>query len=109
MDGAYAEAPSDEALVHSLEHGRVIVWFKPSLPSSARADLRALFEEDGDQMLLVPRAGMPFAVAASAWNGDPAPNGRGRLLTCKAFSPRLFDAVRTFRDKHRSRGPERVP
>jgi Protein of unknown function (DUF3105) len=108
-DGAYSEAPSDEELVHGLEHGRVIIWFKPGLPSEQRADLKALFDEDDYQMFLVPRKDMPYAVAASAWNGDPPPNGRGQLLLCNEFSPQIYDALRAFRDEHRSRGPEPVP
>ena len=31
-DDAYDEAPDVKQLVHTLEHGRVIVWFKKSLP-----------------------------------------------------------------------------
>jgi hypothetical protein len=108
-DGAYGEAPTDEALVHGLEHGRVIVWFKPGLPKDARANLRALFEEDTYQMFLVPRRNMPYEVAASAWNAEPAPNGTGRLLLCDKFGQEAFDAIRAFRDEHRSNGPEPVP
>jgi hypothetical protein len=108
-DGAYGEAPQDEQLVHSLEHGRVIVWFKPSLSEEQRADLRALFDEDSYQVLLVPRTDMPYQVAASAWNRDPVPNGTGRLMTCERMTPELFDALRAFRDEHRSNGPEPVP
>ena len=107
-DGAYSEAPPDEALVHALEHGRVIVWFKPSLPEGARADVKALFDEDEYQMIVVPRSKMPYALAATAWNGDPAP-GRGQLLLCDKVDDRTWDAVRTFRDENRSRGPEPVP
>ena len=81
-DGAYSTAPTDEQLVHNLEHGRVIIWFKPSLPKDTRADLKALFDEDTYQMVLAPRAKMPYQVAASAWNGTPEPSGLGRLLTC---------------------------
>jgi hypothetical protein len=108
-DGAYGEAPQDEQLVHTLEHGRVIIWFKPSLPEEQRADLKALFDEDSYQMVLAPRTNMPYQVAASAWNRDPVPNGTGRLLTCDRMSPEVFDALRTFRDEHRSNGPEPVP
>jgi Protein of unknown function (DUF3105) len=108
-DGAYEEAPTDEMLVHSHEHGRVVVWFSPDLPADARADLWALFGEDTYQMLLVPRSDMPFEVAATAWNRDPTPDGTGRLLGCERFSERIFDAVRAFRDEHRSKGPEAVP
>jgi Protein of unknown function (DUF3105) len=108
-DGAYGEAPQDEALVHTLEHGRVIVWFKPGLPESQRADLNALFDEDTYQMVIVPRANMPYRVAASAWNRDPEPGGTGRLLTCERITPEIFDALRTFRDENRSIGPEPFP
>jgi Protein of unknown function (DUF3105) len=108
-DGAYSEAPSDEELVHSEEHGRVIIWFKPGLPSEQRANLKALYDEDTYQMFLVPRSDMPYAVAATAWNGDPPPNGRGQLMLCNEFTPEIYDALRAFRDEHRSRGPEPVP
>lgn len=108
-EGAYSEAPTDEALVHNLEHGRVVVWFKPSLPADTRADLKALFEEDSFQTLFVPRANMPYAVAASAWRRDPVPLGTGNLLGCERFGASTFDALRAFRDEHRGDGPEAVP
>jgi Protein of unknown function (DUF3105) len=108
-DGAYSTAPSDEELVHNLEHGRVIVWFKPTLPRDVRADLKALFDEDTYQMVLAPRSKMPYQVAASAWNGTPEPTGLGRLLTCNRTDAELWDALRTFRDEHRSNGPEAIP
>jgi len=108
-DGAYSTAPTDEQLVHNLEHGRVIVWFKPNLPEDTRADLKALFDEDTYQIVLTPRAKMPYQVAASAWNGTPEPNGLGRLLTCDRAGPELWDALRAFRDEHRSNGPEPIP
>jgi Protein of unknown function (DUF3105) len=108
-DGLYQEAPSDTELVHSLEHGRVIVWVKPSLPREDREQLRALFDEDTYQMLMVPRSDMPDAVAATAWSRDPTPNGTGRTLACPRFNENVIDAIRTFRDEHRSNGPEPVP
>ena len=108
-DGAYSTAPTDEQLVHNLEHGRVIIWFKPTLPKDTRADLKALFDEDTYQMVLVPRAKMPYEVAASAWNGTPEPAGLGRLLTCDRADPEMWDALRAFRDEHRSNGPEAIP
>ena len=108
-DGAYNKAPPDSALVHTLEHGRIIVWFKPSLPEPARANLKALFDEDSYQMVLVPRANMPFDVAASAWGRDPSPLGTGFLMGCPRYGDKVFDAIRTFRDEHRSNGPEPIP
>ncbi len=110
-DGVYGGAPPpDEALVHSLEHGRVIIWVKPSVSVDARATIRALFDEDdGFQTLLVQRKTMPGVVEATAWNRDPLPGGTGRTLSCDRWSPEVVDALRAFRDEHRSNGPEPVP
>jgi hypothetical protein len=109
-DGLYnGQPPKDTALVHALEHGRVIVWVKPSLPADARAQLRALFDEDNYQMIFVRRSNMPYAVAATAWNRDPLPNGTGRLMGCPQWSEKVIDALRAFRDEHRSNGPEDIP
>ncbi len=110
QDGLYnGQPPPDTALVHELEHGRVIVWVKPTLARDARRQLRALFEEDEYQMVFVRRASMPYAVAATAWGADPTPLGTGYTLGCKRWSPEVVDALRTFRDEHRSNGPEDVP
>lgn len=109
QDGIYGEAPQDEQLVHNMEHGRVIIWVKPSLPSKQRADIRAMVEDDAYQMVLVPRRNMPYAVAATAWDADPTPNGTGELLLCNDVNDKTFDALQAFRDEHRSQGPEPIP
>jgi hypothetical protein len=108
-DGAYAKAPADVELVHTQEHGRIIIWFKPTLPKAERAALKALFDQDSDKMVLVPRANMPYPVAASAWGATPDPLGTGYVMGCERFTPKVFDALRTFRDAHRGNGPEPVP
>lgn len=109
QDGIYGQAPQDEQLVHTMEHGRVIIWVKPSLPEDQRADIRALVEDDPYQMVLVPQRSMPYAVAATAWNQDPAPNGTGRLMGCNEVNAKTFDALAAFRDENRSQGPEPIP
>jgi hypothetical protein len=109
QDGIYGQAPQDEQLVHNMEHGRVIIWVKPSLPEEQRADIRAMVEDDSYQMVLVPRRNMPYAVAATAWNADPAPNGTGRLMLCNEVNDKTFDALAAFRDENRSQGPEPIP
>ena len=109
-DGIYNEQPPETTLVHTLEHGRVVIWFKRNLPSNARGELKTLFDEDPYQLVLTPNeTKMPDAVAATAWNGDPAPLGTGRTLGCPRWNDRVIDALRAFRDEHRGRGPEPVP
>jgi Protein of unknown function (DUF3105) len=109
QDGIYGDAPQDEELVHGMEHGRVIFWVKPSLAEEQRANIRALVDDDPYQMFLVPRANMPYAVAATAWNADPAPEGTGRMLLCDEVNDKTYDALAAFRDEHRSQGPEPIP
>jgi hypothetical protein len=93
-DGLYHEAPTDEQLVHTLE---------------GREAIRALFDEDDYQMVVVPRSNMQPAIAATAWNRDPDPGGTGRTLACPSWNDDVVDAIRTFRDEHRSNGPEPIP
>jgi Protein of unknown function (DUF3105) len=109
QDGVYGDPPQDEELVHGMEHGRVIFWVKPSLPEDQRANIRALVEDDTYQMFLMPRANMPYAVAATAWDADPAPDGTGKLMTCDRVTDQTYDALAAFRDEHRSQGPEPIP
>jgi hypothetical protein len=109
-DAAYSKAPPVMQIVHAEEHGRVVVWFKRDLSEDARANLKAFFDEDTYQMLLTPNTtGMPYQVAATAWNRDPTPLGTGRLLGCPRYGDKVFDALRAFREENRSNGPEPVP
>jgi len=109
-DGSYEDPPDIKKVVHALEHGRIAIFFKKSLPADARAALKAFYDDDNYQMLLLPdTTGMKYEVAASAWNADPQPNGTGRLLGCPKYTDELFTALQSFKDEHRSRGPEPVP
>ena len=109
-DGSYEEAPDVKPLVHNLEHGRAIVWFQKELPAEQRANLKALFDEDPYQMVLVPNeTDMTYQVAATAWSRDPEPLGTGRLLGCDTYDEKVFDAIRAFKDEHRGNGPEAIP
>jgi hypothetical protein len=109
-DGLYnGTPPSDEELVHSLEHGRVIIWAKPTLPREARETIRAIFDNDSFQLIVVSRRDMPFDVAATAWNAAPEPLGTGRLMGCPEWNADVPDALRAFMDEHRSNGPEPIP
>ena len=99
-DGVYDEAPPAEALVHSLEHGRIVVQFRPTVSDEVKGQLKSLHDEDPAHMLLVPNARMPYEVAATAWT---------KVLGCPKATPAVFDAIRAFKVRHRDRGPEYVP
>jgi hypothetical protein len=100
-DAAYLQNPGEEHLVHALEHGRVIYWFKPSVPASVKGDLKALYNEDHTLVVLTPNARpMPYQVAATAWT---------QLLGCPSYNNKVPDAFRAFRDAYRLKGPEYFP
>jgi hypothetical protein len=99
--------------VHALEHGRVILWFRPSATPKVRGQLKALFDESPELLVLTPNTtGMPYEVAASAWSGDrgasPAPREVGYVLGCPRMSDSVLDALRAFIAEHRGKGPERI-
>jgi hypothetical protein len=100
-DKAYLKNPGDEHLVHALEHGRVIYWFKPTAPAKVKGDMYALYKEAKDLVVLTPAdRPMPYQVAATAWT---------QLLGCPAYNDKVPDAFRAFRDAYRLKGPEYFP
>jgi Protein of unknown function (DUF3105) len=104
-DGVYTpgSTPDLGMLVHTLEHGRINVQYKPGTPEADVAKLEALLAEqsDGYHMLLYENTtGMDAAVAATAW---------GHSVTCPELNDQAFDAIRTFRAEYIDQGPENVP
>ena len=104
-DGIYApgNVPQLGMLVHTLEHGRINVQYKPGTPAAEVAQLEALLQEqnEGYHMLLYENpTGMDAAVAATAWT---------QSLTCPKMNDQVFDAIRSFRARYTDKGPESVP
>lgn len=91
-DGAYppAAAPTTGAVVHALEHGRVVFQWRPGAAPRDIGRLQTLHAENrGRHSLLVEdRSGMRFAVAATAWR---------HLLGCPRIDDPALDALRAFR------------
>lgn len=101
-DGAYSR-PSDpkEKFVHVLEHGRIHVQYRPDAPDPLKGSLKALYDEDPYHMVLSPNlTRMPYDVAATTWD---------QSLVCQRANPRVFDAIRAFKEAYRDRGPEYIP
>jgi hypothetical protein len=104
-DGIYEPDTTSELgmLVHTLEHGRINIQYKPDTPADTVAELEALYAEmnEGYHLLLYENTtGMEAAVAATAWTHS---------LTCPRMNDKVFDAIRTFRARYIDKGPETVP
>jgi hypothetical protein len=89
--------PPDGQLVHAMEHGDIVLWHKPDVSEDVLSQLRALSDRYESDVLVVPRASLRTAVAATAWH---------RRLLCPSFERGPIDLfIRSFRDN----GPEKVP
>ena len=100
-DGAYGEYPDPIYSLHGLEHGRIAIHYSPELSEEEQLELKGLFDEDFDGMLLFPNPEMPYEVAATAWT---------QMIGCEQYEgAATIDAIRDFRDTYRGQGPEAVP
>lgn len=95
--GYYDKAPADGHLVHSLEHGAVILWFDPTQPKSDIERLKKFFDQTRGKTIMVPRKNMGVPVALTSW---------GRILKLKSIDEKSMQA---FFDTNINRGPEDVP
>jgi Protein of unknown function (DUF3105) len=110
-DGIYdpGKEPQPEHYVHSLEHGRVEIEYRPGAPAAEISQLQTLFNEPlaskvGEatqpaykKLLFENNTGMPYAVAAVAWQ---------HLIGCPTFNPQIFDAIRDFSKAYVDTAPE---
>jgi Protein of unknown function (DUF3105) len=85
--------------VHALEHGRIEIHYKPSLPEDQQLALKGVFDSDPDGMLLFPDPDMPYDVAVTAWTNE---------AVCPTYNETVLDVIRNFRDTYRGNGPEQA-
>lgn len=106
--GFYDDAPADEYLIHSMEHGYVIIWYNCDKLTTGtcdqlKADIRDLMSHAGVsaitstlKLIAVPRPSMPQVIALTAW---------GRIDKIATFDrTEIMDFIRAFRDT-RAREP----
>lgn len=96
--GFYDKAPADGNLVHSLEHGAVILWYNPKLLSKAQiGKLKNIFNKLLGISIMAPRDSMDVPVALSSW---------GRVLKLKTIDEKQ---IKAFFEANMDRGPEQAP
>ena len=108
-DGLYeaGNLPELGKVVHTLEHGRIDLQYKPGTPRATIDKLETLGSEEmafgtaGYKILVFEnQTEMEPAVAATAWT---------QSLTCPTMNDGVYDAVRAFRVAYTDKGPELVP
>lgn len=100
-DAVYDRSQPDEGLVHSLEHGRIWISYKSSIPEEAKKKLRTIALNEA-KVILTVRDSNPTDIAVAAWE---------RLDTFNLNADGSFDEkrIRDFIQRYRNRGPEDVP
>ena len=101
LDGIYEKEKPEEALVHSLEHGRIWISYQPSLPQPAIDQLKRI-ASDQSRVILTPRARNEAPIALAAWRRlDTFSLPEGGTVD----EQRILDFIARYRDK----GPEYIP
>lgn len=105
-DGIYEEEKPDQAIIHSMEHGRVWVSYKPEIGEEAIQFLKDLLRREV-RVILTPRAGNETDIVLAAWTRldafDLAQDGEQLALS------EVEGRVRDFIERYRDQGPEYIP
>ena len=100
--GLYDDAPADEYLVHSLEHGYVIIWYNCELYTAGTCEelkekIRDTMSRAGVspisstlKLIAAPRPSMPQVLALTAW---------GRIDKMTAYdATEIINFIKAFRE-----------
>jgi len=102
--GFYTSTVPEGNFVHSMEHGYVVLYYKPDLPDATKQQLKNLMttlpmsKYNKVKMVIIPYStGMTTPLALAAWD---------RLLPLSDYN---FDVIKTFYQQYVDKGPEDVP
>jgi len=101
--GFYDTTVQEGNFVHSLEHGYIVIYYKPDIPEATKQQLKDLMTQlpldkyGKVKLVIVPYTNMTTPLAIGAWD---------RLLLLNQYSP---DEIKTFYQQWVDKGPEDVP
>ena len=116
--GFYRQPVNPRRVVHNEEHGGVIIWWGPAVPSATVDKLHRFYLEQPVGVFGTPIAGLGRKIALTAWTADPTFKGEpglayfkrhygmGHVAVCPRFDQHAF-AV--FRDAYRGKSPQGFP
>ena len=68
--GLYSDPIPDEVLIHNMEHGGIIAYYRPSAPPAEVQALRTFIESQPGYpkgFIVAPRASLPADITLAAW------------------------------------------
>jgi hypothetical protein len=100
----FSDVPLKEGnLVHSLEHGAIVIYFKSSVSADVKQKLKEAYSTlpagkyGKVKLVITPYENMTTPIASAAWD---------RLLLMNEFN---YDEIQTFYSTWVDKGPEDVP
>lgn len=88
---------ADELVVHSLEHGAVVLWYKDDLKQEDVDRLKKVFNEASGKKIMIPRQNMDTPIALTSWN---------YILKLEAVDE---VKIKEFIETNNDRAPEKAP
>ena len=95
--GIHDKEVPDELLVHSLEHGAAILWYKSDLSQDQVEKLKNIFSEASGKKIMVPRKDLDVPVALTSW---------GWMLKLQSIDEAK---IKEFIETNNDRAPEKAP
>ncbi len=95
--GFYSSPVQAEQLVHNLEHGQIVMWYRPDAPQEVKDKLEQVTKQDSLALIATP-----FELEGSA---NFALSGWGVSQSCVQVSQPVID---DFRRQFQGAGPEKI-
>jgi len=95
--GIKNEPAPDELVLHSMEHGAAVVWYKESLEQSEVNKIKEAFNGSSGKKIMLPRKDLDVPVALTSW---------GYLLKLETIDQ---EKIKEFIETNNDRAPEKAP
>ncbi len=87
----------DELVLHSMEHGAAVLWYKDDLPQADVERLKKVFNDASGKKIMLSRKDLDVPVALTSWN---------YLLKLKSIDE---GQIKAFIETNNDRAPEKAP
>lgn len=95
--GIKDKAVPDELVLHSMEHGAAVLWYKDDLSQSDVEKLKNVFRSASGKKIMLPRKDLDVPVALTSWN---------YLLKLETIDE---GKIKEFIETNNDRAPEKAP
>jgi hypothetical protein len=102
----YPDTVEEESLVHNMEHGHVVIWYRPDAPGDTVSLLEELTEAANDDDAIPGGAVPPLITVPYDDIEDPKSYVMTAWTASQACASYSLEAINKFRERFQGRGPE---